>query len=70
MTNGNGGEAGGSGVTRTPTAARNDKREARPPTEHLKRLLEEVCPNHAYLIRHKHKYYGMMISFMTSGSIT
>jgi hypothetical protein len=38
--------------------------------DHFKRLLEEAYPNDAYLIRHKLKDYGMMRSFMTSGSLT
>jgi hypothetical protein len=37
------------------------------PTDHLKRLLKEACPNHAYPIRHKLKDCDMMMSFMTSG---
>jgi hypothetical protein len=44
--------------------------EARPPTNHFKKLLEETCPNHAYLIRHKLRDCGMMKSFMTSGSLS
>jgi hypothetical protein len=52
------------------TAVHSDKRRARPPTDHFKRLLEEANPNHAYPIRHKLKDCGMMISFMTSGSLT
>jgi hypothetical protein len=47
----------------------NDKRHVRPPTDHLKRLLEEAYPNHAYPVRHKLKDYCMMRSFMTSGSV-
>jgi hypothetical protein len=45
-------EAGGSGMRRIPTSARNDKRQARWPTDHFKSLLEEACPNHAYPVRH------------------
>jgi hypothetical protein len=41
-----------------------------PPTNYIKRLLEEACPNHTYLIRKKLKDSGMMRSFMTSGSHT
>jgi hypothetical protein len=48
-----------------------------PPSSHLlrsfnyfKRLLEEVCPNHAYPVSHELKKCGMMGSFMTSASIT
>jgi hypothetical protein len=54
--NSNDGEAGGFDV--------------RPPTDHVKKLLKEVCPNHAYPIRYKLKDYGMMRSFMTSGYFT
>jgi hypothetical protein len=42
----------------------------RPPTGHFKKHLEEVCPNHMYPISHRFKDYGMMTSFMTSGSLT
>jgi hypothetical protein len=49
-TDDNDGEAGGFGRTRASTAARSDKRQAWSPTDHLKRLLEEACPNHAYPI--------------------
>jgi hypothetical protein len=66
----NDGEAGSSSVRHIPTAAHSNKRQARPPTDHFKRLLEEAYPNHAYLVRHKLKDRGMMMSFMTSGSLT
>jgi hypothetical protein len=66
---GHGWEAGDSDVRCISTIARNDKHPVRPPTDHFKRLLEEACPNHAYLIRHKLKDCGMMRSFMTSGSL-
>jgi hypothetical protein len=46
------------------------KCSARLPTDYFKRLLEEACQNHAYLVRHKLKDYDMMRSFMTSGSLT
>jgi hypothetical protein len=49
---------------------RSGRRSARMPTDYIKRLLEEACPNHAYPIRHKLKDCGMMWSFMTSGSLT
>jgi hypothetical protein len=32
--------------------------------------LEEACPNHAYLIKHKLKECGMMRNFMTLGALT
>jgi hypothetical protein len=66
----NDGEAGGSGVRHISTAAHSDKCQVRPPMDHFKRLLEEACQNHAYPVRHKLKDYGMMRSFMTSGSLT
>jgi hypothetical protein len=68
--NKNNGEAGGSGMRRILIAARSDSRHARPPMDHFKRLLEEVCPNHAYPVRHRLKDCNMMRSFMTSGSLT
>jgi hypothetical protein len=51
-------------------ATDRDKRQARPPTNHFKRLLNEACPNHAYPVRHKLKDCDMMKSFMISGSLT
>jgi hypothetical protein len=48
-------EVGGSDVRLISTAARSDKHQARPPTDHFKRLLEDC---------------GMMRSFMTSWSLT
>jgi hypothetical protein len=38
--------------------------------DHLKRLLEEACPNHSYPVRHKLRDCSMMRSLMTSGSLT
>jgi hypothetical protein len=55
---------------RSLMVARSDKRPARPPMDHFKRLLKEVCPNHTYFIRHKLKDCGIMRSFMTLGTIT
>jgi hypothetical protein len=63
-------EVGGSSMMCITTAMCNDKRPARPPTDHLRSLLEEAYPNNAYPIRHKLKYCSMMRSFMTSGSLT
>jgi hypothetical protein len=63
---GNDGEEGGSIVRRALTTAHSDKRQERPSTYHLKRLLDEACPNHTHPIRHKLKDCGMMRSFMTS----
>jgi hypothetical protein len=45
-------------------------RSPRMPTDYFKRLIKEACPNHAYPIRHKLKDWGLMWSFMTSGSLT
>jgi hypothetical protein len=67
---GDDGEVGHSGARCVSTAAHGNKREARPPTDHFKRILEEACPNHAYPIRHKLKDYSMMRSFITSRSLT
>jgi hypothetical protein len=68
--NDNDGKAGGFGVGCVTTVMHNDKRQARSPIYHFKRLLEEACPNHTYPIRHKLKDCGMMRSFMTSRSLT
>jgi hypothetical protein len=67
---GNDGEAGGSGMRHISTTNHSDKRQARPPTDHYRRLLKEAYPNHAYPIRHKLKDCNMMRSFVTSGSLT
>jgi hypothetical protein len=61
---------GGFRTMRISTVMRRDKRPVWPPTDHIKRLLEEACPNHAYPIWHKLKDCIMMKSFMTSGSLT
>jgi hypothetical protein len=52
------------------TDGRSVKRHTRPPTKHFERILEEACPNHMYLIKHKLKDCGMMKDFMVSGSLT
>jgi hypothetical protein len=52
------------------TAGSSVKCQALPPIDHFERLLEEACPNHAYLIKDKLKDYGTMKNFMTSGSHT
>jgi hypothetical protein len=67
---GNDGGGVGSDMRHILTAAHNDKRQARPPTDHFKRLLKEACPNHVYSVRHKLKDCGIVRSFMTSGSLT
>jgi hypothetical protein len=50
------------------TTAHSGKRQVRPLIDHFERLLELACPNHAYPIKDKLRYYNMMKSFMTSGS--
>jgi hypothetical protein len=55
---------------RISATTHSGKRSARVPTDYLKRLLEEACPNHTYPVRHKLKDCGMMRSFMTSGCLT
>jgi hypothetical protein len=50
------------------TAAHSNKRQARLPTLHFKKLLEETCTNHTYPIRHNLKDCDMMKSFMILGS--
>jgi hypothetical protein len=52
------------------TTGRSVKCQAWPPIDHFERLLEEACPNYAYLVKHKLKDYGMMKNFITSGSLT
>jgi hypothetical protein len=61
---------GGSGMGHVTAAAHGDKRQVRPATDHFRRLLVEVCLNHAYPIRHNLKDCDMMKSFMISGSFT
>jgi hypothetical protein len=39
-------EAGGSSVRRSSATVHSDKRQARPPTDNINRLLEEAYPNH------------------------
>jgi hypothetical protein len=51
-------------VRLTSIAAHNDKRQTGPPMDHIKMLIEEACPNHAYPIKQKLKDCGMMRSFM------
>jgi hypothetical protein len=41
------------------------KRQARAPTYHFEKLLEETCPNHAYPIKHKLMDCSMMKTIMT-----
>jgi ribosomal protein S27AE len=53
-------EAGSTGMGHISTTTRSSRHSARMPTDYIKRLLEEACPNHAYSIRHKLKGCGMM----------
>jgi hypothetical protein len=46
----------------------SSKRQTRLPTDHFEKLLEEICPNHAYPIKHKLRDCGLMKNFMASGS--
>jgi hypothetical protein len=52
------------------TTGRSVKHQARSPTDHFERLIEEACPNHVYPIKHKLKVINMMKNFMTSRSLT
>jgi hypothetical protein len=67
---GNDEKAFGSGVGHVETVARSGKRQAWPPTNHIERLLEEACANHAYPVKQKLKDSDMMKKFMISGSLT
>jgi YD repeat-containing protein len=53
-------EVGCHSVGRISATTRSGRRSTRMPTDYLKRLLEEACPNHAYPIRHKLKDSGIM----------
>jgi hypothetical protein len=57
-------------MVHTMTITGSDKHQAWPPMDHFEKLLEEICPNHAYPIKHKPRDCGMMKNFMTSGSLT
>jgi hypothetical protein len=63
-------QAGGFGVGRATEVTGSRKRQARPSTNHFGNLLEEACPNHSYPIKQKLRDYGLMKSFMTSGSLS
>ena len=49
-----------------------DRKGGRKPVEgtpdHLKKLLEGPCPNHAFLVKHLYKDYGLMKWFLFGGS--
>jgi hypothetical protein len=63
-------KTGSSDMECIATTARSGKLQARPLTGHFERLLEGVCSNQAYPIKHKLNDYKMMKNFMTSGSLT
>jgi hypothetical protein len=56
-------------VVRVSTAAGSGKHHTRLPLDHLEKLLEEACPNHAYPVKHKLKDRDMMKNFMASRSL-
>jgi hypothetical protein len=39
------------------------------PANHIKKLLEATCPNHAYPIKHKLKECSMMKNYMTTWAL-
>jgi hypothetical protein len=61
--------AGSSNVVCAVAIIGSGKHQARPLTDHFKKLLEETCPNHIYPIKHKFRDYDMMKNFMASGSL-
>jgi hypothetical protein len=63
-------KADGPGMGCIATAACNGKRQARLPTYHFERLIDEDCPNHTYPIKNMLDDYDMMKNFMTSRSLT
>jgi hypothetical protein len=62
-------QAGGSNVEHAMVVTGSSKRQARPPTDHFKKFLEETCLNHACLIKHMLRDCSMMKSCITSGSL-
>jgi hypothetical protein len=56
-------------AARTMAAIGSSKHQACPPTNHFEKLPEETCPNHTYPIKYRLRDYGLMKSFMTSGSL-
>jgi hypothetical protein len=59
----------GSNEEHVDAVERDFKRQARQPTDHLEKLLEVTCPNHAYPIKHKLKECSMMKNYMTTGAL-
>jgi hypothetical protein len=45
--------AGGSSAEHATEAASKSKHQVRPSKDHLKKLLKEMCLNHAYAVKHK-----------------
>jgi hypothetical protein len=72
MTDNDGGinkQAGKSIILRITVVAGSGKRQARPPTNHFEKLLEDICSNHAYPVKHKLRDCSMMKNFVASGSL-
>jgi hypothetical protein len=67
---GNNKQAGSSGVVCAVATIGSGKCQARLPTDHFEKLLEETCPNHTYLIKHKLRDCSMMKNLMALGSLT
>jgi hypothetical protein len=57
-------------MERITTAGHSIKRHVRLPTDHIERLLEEACPNHAYPIKYKLRDCGTTKNLMFMGSLT
>jgi hypothetical protein len=62
-------QAGSSDVVHAAAAIGNGKWQARPPTDHFEKLLEESFPNHAYHVKHNLRDCDMVNNFMASGSL-
>jgi hypothetical protein len=58
-----------SGVVCAVAIAGSGKHQAWPPTNHIEKLLEEICPNHTYRVKHKLRDHLMMKNFMPSESL-
>jgi hypothetical protein len=66
---GNNKQAGSSGMVCATAATCSRKHQARPPTDHFEKLLEQTCLNHAYPVKNKLRDCGMMKNFMASESL-
>jgi hypothetical protein len=62
--------AGGSSTEYTTEVVGDSKRKVWLPKDHFEKLLEETCPNHAYVVKHKLWDYSLIKSFMTIGSLS